>query len=1013
MRPHRSLGTIALRHSPGTIPLRQSVDTMRLHSSVGPRRAALGLLLVLTLPFTATAAAPNYGEALQKALYFYEAQRAGRMPANNRVEWRGDSTLTDGADVGVDLSGGWFDAGDHVKFGFPMAFTATMLAWSAVEYRDGYARSGQLDALLGNLRWATDFFLKAHTAPNELYGQVGSGSADHTFWGPPEVMQMPRPAAKITPTCPGSDLAGETAAALAAASMVFRSTDPSYADTLLTHARQLYTFADTSRGKYSDCITDAAAFYKSWSGYDDELVWGALWLYRATQDAAFLTKAKSLYANLATENQTTVKKYKFALAWDDKTYGCYVLMAKLTGEAQYHQDAQRWLNWWTVGGTAHGADGTKVRVSPGGLGVLDAWGSLRYAANTAFAALVYSDGLEDAALKARYHDFAVKQLGYILGDNPLNRSFVVGFGTNPPTHPHHRSSHGSWLDSMNEPAESRHVLYGALVGGPPAADDKYTDSRNDYQANEVACDYNAGFTGALARLYQEYGGTPLAGFPAAETRGDDELFTQAAVNATSTGFTELKVIVVNKSGWPARVTDKLSFKYFFTLEPGVTPSMITVTAPYNQCNAPKGPTQHDGSVYFVEVDCVGVKLYPGGQSAHKKEVQFRIASSGAWDASNDWSYAGIETKPGGTPVKAQHIVVYDDGTRVFGTEPNGDTQAPTAPSGLTATATTTTSITLGWTASTDDVGVKAYDVYLGTTRVGTSATTSSTVTGLTAGTSYAFTVRARDAAGNASLPSAPVTASTQPAGPDPGPGPSPGTDSQAPTAPTGLAATAWTATSITLGWTASTDDVGVAGYDIYRADQLVTSVPATSTSYTVTGLTASTTYTFSVKARDAAGNVSAPTTISAATQAEVVGPDTQAPTTPGALTVAAKTTTTVVLSWSPSTDDSGAVAYDISIGAAVASSTGATRATVTGLTAGTSYTLSVRARDGSGNLSPAASVSVKTDEAAPSGGGCAATPSGLGGLGGLIALAIALRRRGSREPSSRPSRPATAPPPRR
>lgn len=964
--------------------LYRSEGGVRLLHSGGPRPAVLGLLLA-TLPLPA-AGAPNYGEALQKALYFYEAQRAGRMPANNRVEWRGDATITDGADIGVDLSGGWFDAGDHVKFGFPMAFTATMLAWSAVEYRDGYVKSGQLDALLGNLRWATDFFVKAHAASNELYGQVGTGSTDHTFWGPPEVMQMARPAAKITPGCPGSDLAGETAAALAAASMVFRPTDPSYADTLLTHARQLYTFADTSRGKYSDCITDAASFYKSWSGYDDELVWGAIWLYRATMDAAFLTKAKSLYANLATENQTTVKKYKWALAWDDKSYGCYVLLAKLTGDTQYHQDAQRWLNWWTVGGTANGADGTKVKVSPGGLAVLDAWGSLRYAANTAFVALVYSDALDDATLKARYHDFAVKQLGYILGDNPLSRSFVVGFGANPPTHPHHRGSHGSWLDSMSEPAESRHVLYGALVGGPPSADDKYTDSRNDYQANEVACDYNAGFTAALSRLYQEYGGTPLAGFPAVETRDDDELFTQAAVNATSTGFTELKVIVVNKSGWPARVTDKLSFKYFFTLEPGVTPSMITVTAPYNQCNAPKGPTQQEGSIYFVEIDCAGVKLYPGGQSAHKKEVQFRLTSSGAWDASNDWSYAGIETKPGGTPVKAQHIVVYDDGTRVFGTEPNGDAQAPTAPSGLTATSQTSTSITLGWTASTDNVGVKAYDVYLGTTRVGTSATTSYAVTGLTAGTSYAFTVRARDAAGNASSHSAPVTASTQTSGP----APSPGGDSQAPSAPTGLAATAWTATSITLGWSASTDDVGVTGYDIHRGTQLVSSVAGTS--YTATGLTASTTYAFSVKARDGAGNVSAPATVTAATHADTVGTDTQAPTAPGALTVTAKTATTVTLSWSASTDDSGTVAYDVSVGTTVASSTSATRATVTGLTAGTSYTLSVRARDGANNPSPATSISVRTDDAAQSGGGCAATPPGLSGL---IALVVVLRRRGS------------------
>ena len=150
-------------------------------------------------------------------------------------------------------------------------------------------------------------------------------------------------------------------------------------------------FADTFRGKYSDCISDAQGYYNSWSGYNDELVWGAIWLYRATNETAFLDKAQSYYANLSNQQQTTIKSYKWTHAWDDKSYGSYVLLAKLTGATQYHNDAQRWLNWWTVGGTALGADGTRVNYSPGGQAVLDQWGSLRYAANTAFVALVYSD----------------------------------------------------------------------------------------------------------------------------------------------------------------------------------------------------------------------------------------------------------------------------------------------------------------------------------------------------------------------------------------------------------------------------------------------------------------------------------------------------------------------------------------------------------------------------------------------------------------------------------------------
>ena len=130
---------------------------------------------------------------------------------------------------------------------------------------------------------------------------------------------------------------------------------------------------------------------------------------------AFLDKAQSYYANLSNQQQTTIKSYKWTHAWDDKSYGSYVLLAKLTGATQYHNDAQRWLNWWTVGGTALGADGTRVNYSPGGQAVLDQWGSLRYAANTAFAALVYADAITDTVLKARYHDFAKRQIDYALG----------------------------------------------------------------------------------------------------------------------------------------------------------------------------------------------------------------------------------------------------------------------------------------------------------------------------------------------------------------------------------------------------------------------------------------------------------------------------------------------------------------------------------------------------------------------------------------------------------------------
>jgi hypothetical protein len=436
----------------------------------------------------------NYGEALQKSILFYEAQRSGDLPTSNRVSWRGDSALNDGADVGRDLTGGYYDAGDHVKFGFPMASSMTMLGWGVVQYREGYEKSGQLDEALDAIKWGTDYILKAHTAPNEFYGQVGLGGVDHAYWGPPEKMTMARPAFKIDAQRPGSDLAGEAAAALASASIAFRPTDTAYADKLLTHAAQLFNFADTYRGKYSDSIPDAANFYNS-SGYNDELVWAATWLHKATKAAgstntSYLNKAETYYQGV---NQGWTQ------SWDEKSNGAAILLAQETGNAKYRSDVEGWLNNWTNG---------SVTKTQGGLAWISQWGSLRYSANTAFLAGIYSDTVNDP--NGRYSNFAETQIDYILGDNPNNRSYVVGFGENSPVNPHHRAAHGSLTNNINDPVTNRHVLTGALVGGPSALNDNaYVDDRTNYITNEVALDYNAGFTGALARMYQEFGGQPL------------------------------------------------------------------------------------------------------------------------------------------------------------------------------------------------------------------------------------------------------------------------------------------------------------------------------------------------------------------------------------------------------------------------------------------------------------------------------------------------------------------------
>lgn len=649
-------------HAPRLVPNRR---VRRLVAGIAVLLTAAAGLAAGSVP--AQAAGPyNYGEALQKSIWFYEAQQSGPKPSWSRVGWRSDSALTDGSDVGVNLTGGWYDAGDHVKFGLPMAFSTTMLAWGAVEYRNAYTNSGQLAPLLNNLRFVNDYFIKAHSSANVLYGQVGNGSTDHAWWGSAEVMKMARPAYKIDATCGGSDLAGETAAAMAASSLVFRPTDPAYANTLVSHARQLYTFADTVRRKYSECITDAAGYYNSYSGYNDELVWGAIWLYRATGEQAFLTKAESYYANLSTESQTTTKSYRWTTDWDDKSYGSYVLLARLTGKQQYIDDTNRWLDYWTVG-----VNGQKITYSPGGQAWLQQWGSLRYSANTSFMALLYSDYLTDATRKARYHDFGVRQINYILGDNPRNSSYMIGFGANAPKNPHHRTAHGSWADSIDEPAISRHTLYGALVGGPKSANDAYADDRKDFTMNEVATDYNAGLTSALVRMYSEFGGTPIANWAPTESPDGAEMYVESGLNTVGTTFTETKALVYNKSAWPARKLTQGSFRYYFTLDGATTPAQISLSSAYNQCSAPTGPTQFSGSVYYVTISCAGQTIAPAGQSDWRREVQFRITSSGTWDPSNDWSYRA-------TMGVNSNITLFDGSTQVWGTAPNGTSPSPSA-----------------------------------------------------------------------------------------------------------------------------------------------------------------------------------------------------------------------------------------------------------------------------------------------------------------------------------------------
>jgi chitodextrinase len=195
-------------------------------------------------------------------------------------------------------------------------------------------------------------------------------------------------------------------------------------------------------------------------------------------------------------------------------------------------------------------------------------------------------------------------------------------------------------------------------------------------------------------------------------------------------------------------------------------------------------------------------------------------------------------------VRGTNHIFYDiSNTNFTITAGSTDTVAPTAAT-LSASGTTQTGTSLSWTGATDNVAVTSYDVYRGATLLANTASMSYTVSGLTASTTYSFTVKAKDAAGNISADSNAVSVTTL----------APATDTTAPTAAT-LSTSGTTQTTTNLSWTGATDNVAVTGYEVYQGATLL-GTTTTSTTFVVSGLTASTTYSFTVKAKDAAGNVS-------------------------------------------------------------------------------------------------------------------------------------------------------------
>ncbi|GAB2228744.1 hypothetical protein Droror1_Dr00022873 [Drosera rotundifolia] len=499
---------------------------------------SLNLCLLAATASIVMAKSFDYADALSKSLLYFEAQRSGRLPYNQRVTWRDHSGLTDGLEQEVDLVGGYYDAGDHVKFGLPMAFTVTMLSWGVIEFWDEIESVGELDHALEAIKWGTDYFIKAHTSPNVLWAEVGDGDTDHYCWQRPEDMTTSRQAYKIDENNPGSDLAGETAAAMAAASIVFRKINPHYSCLLLHHAQQLFEFGDKYRGRYDDessMLGVVKSYYGSVSGYKDELLWAALWLYKATDTQRYLNYALDNAHDFGGTGWSVTE-----FSWDVKFSGLQLLASKLLTEEKHKAQAQvleqykSKAEYYLCSCLDMNANGSNIHRTPGGLLYIRQWNNMQYVSSAAFLLTVYSDHLEKTnqtlhcpkgpVSHKQILRFAKSQVHYILGSNPRKMSYLVGYGPNYPKRVHHR---GASIVSYREnkafigctqgydiwygrPEPNPNVVVGALVGGPDS-EDRFRDDRGNYMQTE-ACTYNtAPLVGVFAKLNQleliKYGST--------------------------------------------------------------------------------------------------------------------------------------------------------------------------------------------------------------------------------------------------------------------------------------------------------------------------------------------------------------------------------------------------------------------------------------------------------------------------------------------------------------------------
>src|SRR5579871_3696668 len=712
----------------------------------GPARAAAAAPAAL-------ASTPHYSLPLaaQESLYFYDAQKSGpaRTDGDQPLDWRGDSepsdacvplqpkssTVPNGVNLStafiaanksvldpnntgcLNLSGGFHDAGDHVKFGLPQSYAAAVLGWGMYEFPQAYKTLGTWNHGLDEMKWFSDYFLRSTflNSSGQVVAfayQVGEGSVDHDYWGPSELQSSttyPRPAYLASSETPAADQAASAAAALAVESLLTASSNATYAAKCLQYAKALYAFARAYPG-----LGYSGGFYNS-SGYADKEAWAADWLYLATGNVSYINDIVSTdssgtytgYLSTIVTNTNNTWQNIWVMSWDARWGGVFSLLDPIVqGNAnvpaiiqqQVHYFDKWQVQYWSHVPHDNTSDTNFIATTPAGFSYLTTWGAARYNTAAQLEALVYSRNFPTDAQSSAFTDWAMGQMNYLMGDNPSKWSYIVGFGSTTPgvgslvggsataaSHPHHADAHGSLTNNQGDPPDDRHILWGALVGGPSATDAP-DDVTTDYVLNEVAVDYNAAFVGALEGLYQYYGQSQtVTNFTPPAEAAQSPYYTTATLNQDSNQGTQLTVNITNTATQPPHFETDMSARVYFDIASlhaqGQDISAISTPVYYDAASQIDGkttsisaPTQWgdaNSCVYYVTINWAGdnVGLPPS------RAFEFGINAAIGPNYKFYWSSAASPSLTGlaaGTYASAAdpYIPVYLNGTLTYGQEPS-------------------------------------------------------------------------------------------------------------------------------------------------------------------------------------------------------------------------------------------------------------------------------------------------------------------------------------------------------